>query len=243
MGDSYYRSNIAEIKISKTMQPAMEETNIVEFYPTNFLSGEDMEEWGYNADDTIFKVKGMRFSRTVHRPQTGPDILMKQSARETVYGFQTNLRRDCFTKIDRLREAIEAREPATTKPMLLHYRNINPDWSWKNVAEHLAMFVAQNYDTGRISYFVVSGEEAFCRLKIIRTADEWYNGDWRHVPGAEPGKPLACCICEQSISTESQEDLIASPCQHVFHRRCIFNYIRKRGSSPNCPYCQRQIFL
>lgn len=64
----------------------------------------------------------------------------------------------------------------------------------------------------------------------------------RQLPEVAPrsGKDDECAICLQHLSSpeEEQGTTRAMPCSHVFHERCIFQWVRRERA---CPLCRRKL--
>ncbi|KAL7023978.1 hypothetical protein ACKWTF_012860 [Chironomus riparius] len=52
--------------------------------------------------------------------------------------------------------------------------------------------------------------------------------------------PLECCICTD-VLVKGETTISSTPCGHVYHTQCIFEWINKCENGANCPVC-RQAF-
>lgn len=54
-----------------------------------------------------------------------------------------------------------------------------------------------------------------------------------------------CSICLDKI-TDNIDDMLVLPCNHVFHKNCINNWIIYKlndNTRPNCPLCKQNIHI
>lgn len=55
--------------------------------------------------------------------------------------------------------------------------------------------------------------------------------------GSEDQQPLECCICQERLS--DSELIKRTPCKHIFHERCLGEWLEKFGRT--CPLCREDL--
>ena len=46
----------------------------------------------------------------------------------------------------------------------------------------------------------------------------------------------SCAICQEDF--KNKEDLKITPCEHIFHPKCISTWLKKECTRPTCPSCR-----
>jgi hypothetical protein len=50
-----------------------------------------------------------------------------------------------------------------------------------------------------------------------------------------------CPICFDALGVEEEDDVVTTPCGHVFHRKCITCWLQREGGRQTCPSCVRKV--
>ena len=56
---------------------------------------------------------------------------------------------------------------------------------------------------------------------------------------SDKNKATCCCICIEDFKNE--QIVRQSPCGHIFHDKCIMEWIKTKIESPDCPQCRKEI--
>lgn len=216
-------------------------SKIVELYPVKLFNLDKMK-----TDPTIdvsychLGIKGRRFTRTIYRPPTGPDLLLAQSKEAYTYNYYRQLPiAATFSRLS-LYNIVLQNEAHITDERLLDDRNSNPGWSWRNVAEGVSRHIDEKgffLEGKEPEPFYLWAQEAFGTLTIL-------DGRWNHIADPETAhseETTQCYICYDEDKM-TDEDSIMLHCQHVFHKHCLFPTLWKKPKM-KCAVCKRQLFL
>lgn len=198
-------------------------SHVVECYGTDVSSNNDLE-----MDITLpgYQVTGISFTRTIHRPIEGIDVLLGQMREdEEMFDFFAHLPVHAMTNRASLRHCI-AEYPPTENRRIIPHQFDALDWNWNDTATVLSNYVDDTHFNNFIP-FIVEGNEAFGTIQLLREDNRWVNEEWRENPHVALVF-TECCICLDDITDTPVNDLLGLQCcQHVFHGTCILNWVWK----------------
>ena len=58
---------------------------------------------------------------------------------------------------------------------------------------------------------------------------------------AKYGDEATCCICFEEYDHISR--VRETPCNHLFHSKCLMEWVKAKLPNPDCPYCRESFKL
>ncbi|KAG2333132.1 hypothetical protein Bca52824_004312 [Brassica carinata] len=229
------QEHLAENELRMSVDIKMEvPENIVELYRRHCYNAAEMRTRNQNSEVV---VEGKKFTRTIFRPNDGPDILVNQvvqSGRTFYYKLPLPVIRSAggFRRFISDSELAQEALDSVTPQRLVH-NSLENEWSWARVTNNICRYVSTSIDLRARDRFGCYCDEAFGELFIM---DEGAYNTGQEIPQFEEmGVDDHCPLCPKNYYlsyaprahyNDPYADYLGFfCCPTLFHRRCILPWL------------------